>query len=348
MIFKPFLLSGEPLPENELAQDKKNAVNFDRCGVGEKALYMGNFFIDRMYYAPICQIKRAYKRIAMTKGGFNGQGAFGTMSYLVVDFIDGSQKVSIFKREEQVDKLIAYLKSHHPQIDTVSPKVAKQRLEAEKSRLVYTDAQLMECAGEKQKQQLQSVNTVMQHLNKKPELYKKNERLAKELRKNQMTGGNNKWIALAIVVLGVAAAVHGIVTLMNREEFAVYFLMFGLAAIFLFSATAVMPTAKKNREILEASFEKSQQALIEYVNCLDLELPLPAPYAHPLILQRIKDKMAASILTGDDASKGYDCKAAFDDIKAELQRATKDVKVSQADYDFIVAVKPIFLVREYK
>ena len=346
MIFKPFLLTGEALSRDELAMDKKSAAKFGRCGVGDKAIYLGSFYIDRMYYAPISQVVRAYKRVAMTKGGFTGQGAFGTMSYLVVDFADGSQKVSNFKSEEQLDQLIDFLKLNHPEIMTVSPKVAQRQAEIEASRFVYNDGDLLEKASEKQKEEIYAIDREIRHLEKNPEIYKRVASLAKELRRNQMTSSNNKWVAMAIVILGVAAAVYGVITLINHGEFAIYFLLFGLAAIFLFSATAVMPTARKNKKAIEDAFQESLVALNSYLKALKGDLVIPSTYGNPLILQRIKDKMAQKILESDD--KKYYAASAFEDIKAELRAATREVKVSQDDYNFITAVKPIFLVRNYE
>ena len=45
----------------------------------------------------------------MSKGGFTGNGVFGAIPYLVVEYGDGTQKQCTFKREDNVDDLLAYL-----------------------------------------------------------------------------------------------------------------------------------------------------------------------------------------------------------------------------------------------
>lgn len=50
------------------------------CGIGKKAVYLSSFYFDRRYYIPIGSVKRIFKRIAMSKGGFTGKGAFGALS----------------------------------------------------------------------------------------------------------------------------------------------------------------------------------------------------------------------------------------------------------------------------
>ena len=54
-------------------------------------------------------VRRVFKRVAMSKGGFTGNGVFGAIPYLVVEYGDGTQKQCTFKREEDVDDLLAYL-----------------------------------------------------------------------------------------------------------------------------------------------------------------------------------------------------------------------------------------------
>ena len=42
-------------------------------------------------------VRRVFKRVAMSKGGFTGKGAFGSIPYLVVEYDDGAQKQCNFK-----------------------------------------------------------------------------------------------------------------------------------------------------------------------------------------------------------------------------------------------------------
>ena len=91
-MLKPQRLGNLSLPDMELTEDKKTCRKFGPCGVGKKAIYLNSFYIERRYYVPMKSVKRIFKRIAMSKGGFTGKGAFGTLPYLVVEYDDGKEK----------------------------------------------------------------------------------------------------------------------------------------------------------------------------------------------------------------------------------------------------------------
>jgi len=88
--------------------------------VGEKALYLNDLLIDRHFYVGFGSVRRVFKRVAMSQGGFSGKGAFGSIPYLVVQYDDGQEKQCTFKREEDVDELLAYLGQVHPEIPRLS------------------------------------------------------------------------------------------------------------------------------------------------------------------------------------------------------------------------------------
>ena len=78
LYLKPRLLGSVGLDDALLKADKKACVRCGPCGVGEKALYLNSYWLDRRWYIPISNIQRAYKRVAMSKGGFTGKGMFGS------------------------------------------------------------------------------------------------------------------------------------------------------------------------------------------------------------------------------------------------------------------------------
>ena len=122
MIFAPARLGSVTLDNGTLAADKKGCRRFGPCGVGEKALYLNSFFIDRHYYVALSSVRRVFKRVAMSKGGFTGKGAFGSIPYLVVEY-DGGEKQCNFKHEEDVDNLLACLSKLCPDLPLQSRKV---------------------------------------------------------------------------------------------------------------------------------------------------------------------------------------------------------------------------------
>ena len=109
MLFAPVRLGSTVLPAEVLTADVKNCKHFGPCGVGEKALYLNGFLFDRHYYVALGDIRRVFKRVAMSKGGFTGNGVFGAIPYLVVEYGDGTQKQCTCNREDNVDDLLAYL-----------------------------------------------------------------------------------------------------------------------------------------------------------------------------------------------------------------------------------------------
>ena len=84
MFFAPSPIGKKTLDEEKLKTDKQGCRKFGPCGVGKEALYLGGRFIDRRYYIPWKEVKRVFKRVAMSAGGFSGKGLFGSMAFFVV------------------------------------------------------------------------------------------------------------------------------------------------------------------------------------------------------------------------------------------------------------------------
>ena len=123
-MFTPVKLGNTTLSPEVLKADKKSCKRYGPCGVGEQALYINSYFIDRRYYVAVESVRRVFKRVAMSKGGFTGKGAFGSIPYLVVELDDGSQKQCNFKHEEDVDLLLAHMAR-------VCPDIPRHSVEAE-------------------------------------------------------------------------------------------------------------------------------------------------------------------------------------------------------------------------
>ena len=109
MIFTPKKLGSKTLERPILSVDKKFSKRFGPCAVGDEALFLNSFYIDCYYYVALSCVKRIFKRVAMSKGGFTGKGIFGSIPYLVVELDDGTVKQCNFKYENDVDMLIAHV-----------------------------------------------------------------------------------------------------------------------------------------------------------------------------------------------------------------------------------------------
>ena len=143
---------------------------------------------------------------------------------------------------------------------------------------------------------------------------------------------------MAITLLGVVSLAFGIYSILNGGGFAVYFLLLGLAAIFLFSGASVLPTAQNNRRAVMGRAERAQRAMEAYL-AAQPEFPLPARYAHPVVLRR----MARAVEYG----RAQTAEQALDVVKKDLQALNSSVEVDQEEYDEVVAIKAMFLNENY-
>mgnify|MGYP004706835351 FL=1 len=334
-MIRPQRLGEVSLSKEELLNDKKNCRKFGPCGVGEKAVYLNSFYIDRKYYIPISSIQRIFKRIAMSKGGFTGKGVFGTLSYLVVVYENGKEKQCNFKHEEDVDRLLAYIEEEFPDIP-VHSLAAEQKL-AEKKRWLE-EKKREKKVSEETKVNLSKLEQAEKYLKNQSDLYMNLSLAAKKKRTYDRSNPTYKWVALAIVIMGAAAFVYGIYALMTHAGFGMYFLLFGLAAIFLFAGANVLPTSKNNRKYIENQLSGAIEQMEEYIRKYP-EFPIPAHYAHPIVLQRMQEIMREE--------RAKTIPEALQVLKNDLKALNSDVVVEKEEYDEIVAIKPMFLVMDY-
>ena len=333
MSFAPVRLGNTVLEAETAAADRKSCRRFGPCGVGEKALYLNDLLIDRHFYVGFGSVRRVFKRVAMSQGGFSGKGAFGSIPYLVVQYDDGQEKQCTFKREEDVDELLAYLGQVHPEIPRLSvggeQRLAK-KAQQEASRYLKELTPQAQSAREE-------LERARKFLSGYPELTAQLAAAAKAKRINEHTNPAYRWVALAIVLAGAAALVYGIISWRNGGDFGVYFALFGFAAIFFFSGAHVLPTAKNNRHSVERAWTQALEAM---ENVLPKDFPLPARYAHPIVAKR----MVRILREG----RAQSVEEALDVLKSDLKALTADVQVEQEEYDEVVVIKPLFLVSDYQ
>lgn len=335
MIWKPKCLGNVSLTRDELANDKKHCKKFGPCAVGEKAIYLNSFYFDRRYYVSLSSVKRVFKRIAMSKGGFTGKGLFATLPYLVVEYDDGKEKQCNFKFEENVDQLLTYLGKTHPEIKLHSVEAEKrlQQKELEKRR------KKAKAISETAAANIKALEQSTAYLENNSDLYME---LSTDSRKKRVYDRSNpayKWVALCITLLGVAAFLYGIYALMTHAGFAIYFLLFGLAAIFLFSSANVLPTARNNRKYIESCLKRAVDSMEAYINQYP-DFPVPAYYAHPIVLKRMIDIL--------QEGRAETIPEALEQLKNDLKALNSSVSVEQEEYEEVMAIKPMFLVRDYE
>ncbi len=332
-------LSKHTLELQELKEDKKACRRIGPCGVGKKALYLNSFYIDRCYYIPYKSITRVFKRVAMSKGGFTGKGIFATMPYLVVVYDDGQEKQCNFKHEEHVDEILSLIEKNHPRIKTLSEKGEKKLAEKRAAEAARVKPVLTaQAQGE-----VDHLKAAREYLEKRPSLYQALTRAAKAKRVNERSNPAYRWIALAIVLLGVGAAAYGIWSLITKAEFGIYFTLFGLAAVFFFAGANVLPTKRNNKKYIDQQWQNVCAAMGQHIKTFDdggRKFPLPDRYAHPCTL----DRMIRVLEEG----KIQTCDEAFARVKTDLKAINSDVTVEQEEFDEIMAIKPMFLVMDYQ
>ena len=333
MMFAPVRLGETVIEPETLAADKKSCKRFGPCGVGEKALYLNSCLIDRHYYVAFSSVRRVFKRVAMSQGGFSGKGVFGSIPYLVVQYDDGKEKQCTFKREEDVDAMLACLAKAHPEIPTLSVG-GEQRMQAKAKQQAERYLDELTPQAQSARETLEKAEAFLEGY---PEMTKRLASAAKAKRINEHTNPAYRWVALAIVLAGAAALVYGIISWRSGGDFGVYFALFGFAAVFFFSGAHVLPTAKNNRHSVERAWSQALEAM---ENVLPKDFPLPARYAHPIVAKRM-----VRILREGRAQSAAE---ALDVLKSDLKALTADVQVEQEEYDEVVVIKPLFLVSDYQ
>lgn len=340
MIIKPYPLSRETLPQDEANRGKKTCKVFGPCGVGEKAIYLNSFYIDRRYYIPFSAIQRIYKRVGMTKGGFTGKGAFASIPYLVVEYDGGKEKQCNFKYEEQVDQLLAYVEKEHPEIKLHSARAEAKLAQAAAERAALIKSDLPGAA----RKSIASLQEALDYLNKRPDLTTELSQAARRQRAQSISKPVWRWVAFAIIAAGVMAAAFGLWQLLNGGgqggEHGLYFFMFGLAAIFLFSGISVGPTMRNNKRSIAERWQNAKNAMVDFLRQYPGEFPLPSRYAHPVVLTRmIRAIQQGRAIWADEA---------LELVKTDLKALNADVQVTQEEYDEVVAIKAMFLNEDYR
>jgi len=110
MIFYPIAKSIKTLTKSELVKDIRDRKKFGGCSLGRKAVYLSFWEFANCMYIPLTSITRVYKRLAVSKGFYNGT-TFGTIAYLVVEYDDSKKSITRFRNEEDVNSLLQAIRN---------------------------------------------------------------------------------------------------------------------------------------------------------------------------------------------------------------------------------------------
>lgn len=336
MLFAPKPIGNRVLAPDLLEQDRRKCQKIGPCGIGKEAVYLNSFFIDRTYYVTYTDVRRCFKRVAMSKGGFSGRGIFGTLPYLVVELSNGQERQCNFKVEEDVDRFLEILSSEHPEIPVHSKK-AEARLKEAKAR---EEAGYVKDLSEGARTSLEDLEHAKKYLEDRPGIAKGLQLTARNKRVRDGIRGSNLTLALVIFLASAAATVFGaVMTAAGNAAWALYFILFGVAGIFFTLASGILPTPKNNRKTAAADWEDAKRKAADYITGYP-DFPVPPQYAHPVVLER----MIRLIRQG----RAQNAAEALTVLKEDLRAMDHTKKVSQEEHDEIVEIKPLFLVMDYQ
>ena len=331
----PALFGNQALPQDTLKADRKSSLRIGPLGMGKRALYLNSFFFSRRYYVLWSEVKRVYKLVAMSKGGFTGIGAFGAMSYLVVELRDGRSKRCQIKYEMYVDEALDWIAKNHPEIPNRSETAQKKLDEAEAQAHARLKKDLSGTAIEN----IRILEEAEQYLEKEPLLYRVLQNTAGKKRVQQTISPGRRALGITIFAGSILALAAGIPLMMQRHPAGIYMVMLG-AAFFLFSSVGnLVPVGRNSPKRIRKEWESAVSDCEAYIGKRD-SFPVPGRYAHPVVLRR----MARVIREG----RAEEIPQALEVVKADLKALNKSVTVSQQEYDEVVAVKAMFLVSDYQ
>ena len=326
-------LGDRVLDRRELEIDKEECRKIGSCGVGKKALYLGGRFVSRRYYLPWTDVRRVFKRVAMSPGGFSGKGVFGSMAYLVVQYGNGAEKQFRFRTEAEVDTLLSLVGRERPDIPTQSAAAAKKLAEAEAEEKKRFLAELSP-AGETARGELTEAKAFLE---RKPEIGRTLTAAAKQKR---IVDAMKPWVlamGALMTVGGMALAVFGVFSLLGSSQLGWYLLLAGGALFFFAQSAGIAPGRWTSKKRAQKDWDEAVASAKAYIG---EDFPVPARYAHPTVLER----MIRVVREGraEDPSK------ALETVKADLRALNSSVTVSQKEHDEVVEVKPLFLVSDYE
>ncbi len=336
MIIAPKALTQNRLEKEELSYDKKHCLHAGPCGIGQKALYLNSFYLDRIFYVKYEDISRVFKRVAMSKGGFTGKGIFGSIPYFVVQLKDGREKQCNFKIEEDVDALLKRIEKDHPEIPVHSAEAEERLRKAEEEeRKKY----LKELTPEAEKS-VKELDRAREYLIKEPEKADRLAFCAKQKRTLDAINPTYRVAAVIILLAGLISALWGVAAFFTHSvNGAAYFVLFGFAGIFFATATRVLPSGTSNRRYGNEQWEKALKEQTDYIAKMP-DFPVPAYYAHPVVF----DRMIRAVRMG----RAVRIEEALQVVKDDLKALNPSVTVTQKEYDEVVVVKPLFTLMEYR
>ena len=101
----------------------------------------------------------------------------------------------------------------------------------------------------------------------------------------------------------------------------------------------MLPTSRNNKKYIESHLKMAVDEMQDYIAKYP-DFPVPAWYAHPVVIKRMIDII--------EEGRAVEVDEALAVLKNDLRALNSSVAVEQDEYDEIVTIKPMFLVRDYQ
>ena len=335
MLLKPSRLGNNTLSSDVLSKDKKDCLKIGPCGIGKQALYLGNRFFDRFYYLSWNEIRRVFKRVAMSPGGFSGKGIFGSISYLVVQYGNGQEYQCRFKIETDIDRALSVIAEQHPHLPTHSRAAEKKLMQAKAKE----EARYLKTLSPAAAASVEQLTGDLTYLNREPSHSDLLSAAARQKRIIERMPASYRIAGACAGFLGIAAAIFGVVRLFLHAPYGLYFIIGGAALFFMTLSANLFPNRWNSRRTSEKDWSDALTGMRQFLPS-DNTFSVPVQYAHPVVLER----MIRVIREGKTDS----VPEALRIMKEELRAINSDVTVSQEEYNEVTAIKPLFLVCDYR
>ena len=125
----------------------------------------------------------------------------------------------------------------------------------------------------------------------------------------------------------------------THSPIALYLLIGGGAAFFTVMSSNIFPSKYNSKKRAQAQWMDAVEAMRGYLKGRP-SFSIPAQYAHPIVLTRM-----IRVLREGRAQSAAE---ALEVVKQDLRALNSSVTVSQKEHDEVVAVKPLFLVCDYR
>ena len=329
----PVRFGNKELTARELKSDRKACRRVGPCGLGDKAMYLNSFFLDRRMYVCYEDIDRVYKRIAMSAGGFSGRGVFGTIPYLVVRLKDGRSRQCNFKAEQDVDALMRWIRENHPEIHLYT-KEAEERMKAEALAEKAKEKKDLSPSAAEGKAHLEDD---LAFIERHPEISDQLRWTVAEKRRIDHISMGSRVIMGTIFLVGIAGIALGLYNMFSGRSYGIWEILFGVAFMFYAAASQILPLGKNTPAAADAAWKEAVRAARECVKAKG-DFFLPAQYADPIVIQR----MIKTIVMG--RAENMDLEVVKEDLKA----LNSGVSVSQEEHDEVAAIKPLFMECGYE